>query len=255
MSMTLSKKQKTSKGQGASSASKAKDRLGAPEWAQVDLLPPEVLAGRKLSTTKRVLALSLVGTLALCGMGYVWSTFEVQSADERLADAESQAMTLRKERQKYAEVPVVLNAITDATAARFVGLSTEISWAPYVRAVSAVIPQGATITSVAIAQVSPSAMLAEVADPLLDAGVGQVVFTVEVPTMPTAAEWKDALETIPGFMDATLQSAAINEQDGDVFYELSTTVQVDESAFSLRFLDESAGAPEAAPAADAEGEN
>ncbi len=48
----------------------------------------------------------------------------------------------------------------------------------------------------------------------------------------------DALNAIPGFHDATFTTAAVREDNGKVFYETESTVQVDTQAFANRFAAE-----------------
>ena len=86
---------------------------GAPRLPQVDLLPPEVRAGRGLSQLKRLLALGLVVVVLLAGVAYGWAYLAEQSANDHLADSQDEAAALVREKQKYAEVPAVLKALED----------------------------------------------------------------------------------------------------------------------------------------------
>ena len=213
-------------------------QLGAPRLPQVDLLPPEVRAGRGLSKVKRMLGLGLVATMVLAGAGYGWAYLEEQSANEHLADAQDKASALVRERQQYAEVPVVLKALEDITTARVFGLSTEVLWRPYIEAITAVLPPNVSIDTFNVAQGSPLTPVSVPVEPLSQMGVGSVVFSARSVTMPDASLWLDSLDSIPGFADPTLQSSTVTEEDGTVYYLVTATIQVDASALSLRFLEE-----------------
>ncbi|MEP7763987.1 fimbrial assembly protein [Sanguibacter sp. 25GB23B1] len=211
--------------------------LGAPERPQVDLLPPEVRAGRGLQRIKRWLALSLVLAVVVAGLGYGWAHLTDQAANDHLAQAQDDAAGLAREKAKYAEVPVVLSAIEDVTLARTFGLSTEVAWTPYVSAIAAVLPAGVSIDSFAVTQGSPLSPALMAGDPLSDAGLGSIVFSARSLTIPDASAWLAALDSIPGFMDPTLQSASITDEEGTVYYSVTSTIQIDVSALTHRFLE------------------
>lgn len=213
-------------------------QLGAPRLPQVDLLPPEVRAGRGLAQLKRLLALGLVLVLLLAGGVYGWAYLAEQSANDHLAESQDEASALVRERQKYAEVPIVLKALEEITGARAFGLSTEIQWRPYIEAITAVLPANVSIDSFTVTQAAPMSPMTAPAEPTSQMGFGSVVFSVRSLTLPDASAWMDALDSIPGFSDPTLQSSTVTEEDGTAYYIVTATIQADASALSLRFLEE-----------------
>ncbi|WP_066462570.1 PilN domain-containing protein [Sanguibacter suarezii] len=217
---------------------RSSSQLGAPRMPQVDLLPPEVRAGRGLSQLKRLLAAGLVLVLILAGGVYGWAQLADQSANDHLAESQDEASALVRERQKYAEVPAVLKALENITAARGFGMSTEIQWRPYIDAIAAVLPVNVSIDSFNVTQAAPLAPMVLPAEPTAQMGSGSVMFSARSLTLADASLLLDALDSIPGFADPTLQSSTITEEDGTVYYVVTATIQADTSALSLRFLEE-----------------
>ncbi|MBT0995197.1 fimbrial assembly protein [Cellulomonas sp. DKR-3] len=222
---------------------------------QVNLLPPEVRAARGLRRTKRLLALVLLGTVALCALAWVFSLFEVSTAESDLETA--QAETTRIQGQladpKYAEVPLVLGALEANEKALPMAMATDVNWSEYIDAIAAVLPEGASIDNFTVAYATPMSGAPEPTDPLQGPSLGQIAFTGRSVTVPDTAEWLKALNSVPGFQDAWLASAAVtgDEENGD-YYAFSSTVQVSEQALTHDYEPEDADAAAADESADDE---
>lgn len=221
---------------GSALKSKSSANLGAPGQPQVDLLPPEVRAGRGLSRVKRWLGFALVLTVVVAAAVYGFAFLTERTAKEHLADAQQTSVELAKERKKYAEVPVVLGAITDVKAARLLGASSEVAWQPYLDAITAILPANASIETFTVTQGSPTASTPVPGDILSDPGVASVSFTTRSATMLDSSVWLDALDSIPGFTDPTLQGVMLGEKDGIAYYSVTSTVEVDITALAHRFV-------------------
>ena len=75
-------------------------------------------------------------------------------------------------------------------------------------------------------------------DQLLNPGIGTVTLAHRSPTLPDISAWIDALGKIEGFADVNVTVAQTAEDDGDVYYEVTSTVQVMNEALSGRYLGE-----------------
>ncbi|WP_258723184.1 fimbrial assembly protein [Cellulomonas sp. NS3] len=221
--------------------------VGAPELPQVNLLPPEVRAARGLVHLKRWLALAFVVVLVLVAGLYGAALLARGSADSELAEAQARAAELQAQEAEYAEVPRVVNDLRRATEARTLGMSTEVLWKQYLDAVAAVLPTNVSISTFTVAQATPVTAPEAPADPLATQGIGTITFTSTAVGLPDNAAWIDALNSVPGFYAANATAEALGEDDGVVAYTVSSTVQVNETAFALRF------APVADAAAATEG--
>jgi len=221
---------------------------------QVNLLPPEVQSARGLRRTKRLLAFVLLGTLGLCALVWVYSLFEVKGARDELTSAQDETSRIQKQLAdpKYAEVPLVLTALEANQTALPMAMATDVDWSAYIGAIAAVLPEGASIDTFTVTYATPMSGAPDPTDPLQAPSLGQIAFSGRSVTVPDTAAWLTALNSVPGFQDAWLSSAAVtgDEENGD-YYAFSSTVQVSENALTHRFdpVDEAAAAT--APADDA----
>ncbi|WP_426592047.1 PilN domain-containing protein [Cellulomonas sp. McL0617] len=202
---------------------------------QVNLLPPEVRAARGLQRTKRWLLVSLGVTVVVCAGALGLSLISSATAKSELSDAQNETSRLNAEQAKYAEVPQVLGALSSATSARALGMSTEVQWKPYLDAITAVLPAGVSIDSWGMSGATPMVLAPPPTDPLQQASVGQVTFTARSLTVPDSSAMVDALNSIPGFQDAWVSSVSVGDGEGGAYFTVSATVQVSDAAYSKRF--------------------
>jgi len=219
---------------GASTATPQSGLLMA--HPQVNLLPPEVRTARGLKSTKRLLGISLVGVVLLCGGGFVLASTVEQSAQDRLAEADATTAALQAEAQQYAELPRIREQIDRVTTLRAYGMGPDVEWTPYISAVAVLLPPDARIEAFTMTLGNPVEAPSEATDPLQPGdSVGRLELVGRTTVLPDAAAWMDALAQVPGFSDARVSSAQTAEADGSTFYRVTVSVQVMPSAFSGRF--------------------
>ena len=208
----------------------------APTLPQVNLLPPEVTAARGLHQLKRWLVLGIATVVLALALVYVVAVLSGVQARSDLRAAEEETQRLLAAPAPYAEVPVVLGRLDDTTRARELGMSTEIQWTTYYGAISGALPDGVSIDSLRYSGESPMASAPAPASPLAAAAVGQIQFAARSVTVPTAADWATALDSVPGFSDAWISAFTVTADDaGNPYYTVSGTVQVTAGAYSNRF--------------------
>lgn len=214
--------------------------LGAPALPQVNLLPASVREGRALQRTK-VYLLLVVGVVLLAAiLGYVASMLAVSSAQSELEIVQAETTRLQQKQSTFSEVPQVKSQIADTEAARSVGMASEVAWSTYVSAVLLQMPPGSVVTSITTTAMSPLDPPPVPADPLIPGGIASVAITHRSPTLPDTAAWLDVLNGIEGMHDAQVATQAIGEEEGVVYYEVTTTVQLSAEALSGRFGPEGA---------------
>lgn len=204
-------------------------------WPQVDLLPPEVRAGRKLRHTKRLLLLVVAGILLASLLGWVATLFAAASAQSELDGVMQDTARLQAEQSKYAEVPQVLGDIANIEGARTAGTSTEILWKPYFDALRAVTPVGVSIDDLSVTTATPMMVAPTATSPLAGPSIGQIVFTAKALAVPDTSAWLDALDAVPGLGDAWFSSSTLTETEGVVYWSISATVEVNNLALANRF--------------------
>lgn len=202
---------------------------------QVNLLPPEVYAARGLRTTKRWLVISLVVTVVVCFGVFGMALISGAQAATELAEAQAETTRLQEAQAEYVEVPIVLDALANATDARTVGMSTDVQWKSYMDALTAVLPPNVSFDSLAVSVATPGTAPAAPADPLQQPSVGQIQLTARTSTVPDTSAWIDAMNSVPGFSDAWVSSATSSEDESGIYYTVAATVQVTDGAFSHRF--------------------
>jgi len=237
---------------------KAKDtapktgKYNIPPRPQVNLMPPEIIEGRNLLVLRRRLIWAIIALLVVVVLAFGAAYLMRMSAQQRYDTSLAQADTLTAQKRQYSPVIQVQSDITKTTTARTYALSTEVDWTVYAYAIQAALPAGVKVETMQVAGISPGEELAAGSDPLTQAGIAVISFSALSDTLPDASAWIEALQSIPGLVDANLQSSVLSDTDGKVTYVVTSTVQVTEEALANRtFADPSSTpSPTASPAAD-----
>lgn len=208
---------------------------GAPALPQVNLLPPEIRAGRQLSNVKPWLGIALLAAVLIAGLMTVWSIFTLRSAENALNETQDANAALVAQQAQYGEVPQVLGDLATIKQARLYGMSVETLWRPYISAVAATAPAGVSIETISMTLVT-AASAAVTTVPGAEPMVAQVTFDARSLTLPDTAAWLDGLDSVEGFSKAWFSAASVNEENGIVHYVVSGSVDVTYDALALRFL-------------------
>ena len=211
-------------------------QLGAPSLPQVNLLPPEVAAARNLSRIKAWLGVALLMTVVLAAAGFGAALLDGNAAAAELESAQRDGARLQADQAKYAEVPKVLGALADAKAARFVGMSTEVTWTGYLSAISATLPPNVSIDNFSVHGGTPMTLAPAPATALQAPSLYTITFAARSKTIPDSAAWADALNSVPGFADAWISSASVTGQGAATYYQVAASVQVNSVALANRFV-------------------
>ena len=164
------------------------DAFGVPtRIPSVNLLPPEILAGRTFRRTQKVLGASvLVVALALGGV-YLLQVQNKNEAADALAVSQATGKTLQVEQAKYADVPRVYQAIDDAQTARQTAMGQDVEWFRYLTDFSLTMPANVWLTSLdlTLAGATPAAGAVTTTTP----GVGTMTFAGTGNDHPDVAAW------------------------------------------------------------------
>ena len=204
-------------------------------WPQVDLMPPEVRAGRRLKQTKRILAFVLVGVVAVSALGYAGALASANSAASDLEGVQQETARLTAEQSKYADVPRVLGDISQVETARRLGTAPEILWTPYVNALRAVTPAGVSIDTLTVTGADPLHQTPAVTNVLAGPGIGTIQFTAKSLTLVNTSDWLDALDKVPGLGDAWFSTETISDANGVTYYLVSATAAINATSLANRF--------------------
>lgn len=214
-------------------------KLGLPDRPQINLLPPEITTGRQVGAVKRRMVWVILAALLVALLAFGAAFFVRVEAEQREQDALTEADNLTALKRQYSPVVLVIKQIELIRKSREFVLANEVDWASYVYAIAAVLPEGVTIDSISVAAIGPGAELVVGVDELTTDAIGVISFNATSPTLPDASAWIDTLEAIPGLADANLQSAELQDEEGNITYQIMATVQVTEAALAHRtFPDE-----------------
>ena len=210
--------------------------LGAPAVPQVNLLPASVGDAKRDARLRKILAAGLVGVIVLAGLFYYVAVSTESSAEEELATENAKTVQLVKEKATLDYVPRVIAQHTNALMAQSLSMGHEVNWRDYIGAVTAVLPANTSVTSIVVTSDAIGAVLAPNANLLAAPRVATMTFVTRSATVPDTAVWLGALKAVPGFQDVTLATAALADEDGNVFYEVTSTVEMDETTHSGRLF-------------------
>ena len=208
---------------------------GRPTLPQVNLLPPEIRAGRALTNVKAWLGIGILATVLVAAGLVVMSELGLRSAENELAETQDAHAALVAQQAQYSEVPAILGRLDNLTQARLMGMSSEVLWRPYIVALAATAPAGVSITDLNV--VPPVASQLVTTGDLSDVVIATVSFEAESLTLPDTAAWLDALATVVGFTNPEFSSATIKAaESGTVYYSVTGSVGVTFDGLSLRFV-------------------
>lgn len=195
------------------------------EWAsvpRVNLLPPEIIEGRRFRRTQVKLAV-VVGAVLLAGLGAtVWSQYQVSMARSEHEVVQARTEQLRTQAAAYAEVPTVLAQVDAATAARERAMATDVLWYRYLDELAVSTPTSVWLGTLNLTMTDGAS--AANSDALTASGLGEVVVTGTAKQMPEVASWLTSVSTVRGMDVSRLQSALRKEEAATASAAKSTSV-------------------------------
>lgn len=209
--------------------------LERPARPQVNLLPPEIRSARTFSVVRRWLLISVALSVVVGAMAFFFARFEELDAAAELEQETAQTSRLLTEQQAYTDVTSVHGEVDSVRAARARAFATEIMWSEYLDAVVAVTPDAMTLTTVSYVGATPVTAHPDSVNPLVSTAIGTLSFTARSTTLPDTAAWTDALDRVPGLRDTWVSVATLTDEEGVVRYDVTATVQVDETALAHRY--------------------
>lgn len=114
-----------------------------------NLMPPEVVARRRLAWLQRRLAFALVALIALVGLGYGLSRQQTSAAEDDLATEQARTGTLTQQVRHYDDIVMLRTAGHDLKTQLATAMATDVPWTRLLAELDHVAPSGLALTSVA----------------------------------------------------------------------------------------------------------
>jgi hypothetical protein len=198
---------------------------------RADLLPPEIRVEAKARRQRRSIAAGLMGVLLIAVGGYALATAIAGGSQGALTNELARTDGLLLEKGRYTEVSRLAAQVDAAVTARQIATSTEVDWKTFLADSAALMPPEMSVATVSVTSATPMTPLDQAEGPLRPVRVVEIVFTARSSTLPDSADWLEAQQSLPGYVDASVTS--INADGGA--YMSNLTLHLDEEAYWNRF--------------------
>lgn len=183
-----------------------------PGWGiTANLLPPEVIAGRRLTVIRKIIGGVLAAVVVMGGAGYAYAFIEQRSAESDLSAEQAKTTSLMDEQRKYGEVVTLTGAIAGIDAQLATLMASDVDTTKLVDALAARLPHGAAITQLQLnldaageqtASTPTSSSTASQGGGALDTSgqthIGSLTVTGTAASMADIASFMNQLGTLPG---------------------------------------------------------
>jgi len=225
--------------------------------ARVDLMPPDILAGRKVRAVQRKLILVLVLVVVAIGAGFVWFRLDDSRGDAALRSELATVAALQADQATYAELPAITAAGADVDRVLADLMVDDLAWHERLLALSTPALGEIRLTGVTANVADVAAATTEqtetastgLLDPTGADHVGVLTVTGQAPSHEAVAAWVESLSSVDGFLVPYILGSRV-VLEGGAAIEFTVEVTLGSSVRSLRYPPD--GAP-GAPGIAAEG--
>ncbi len=220
---------------------------GRAPVAGVNLMPPEILAGRVFRRTQQGLAAAALAVVAAVAGVYVTTANVAAAAADELTVVQATGATLTAEQARYAEVPRMAKAIDDAETARATAMADDVDWSRYLTSFSLTLPERVWFTSLDLklasaggttgtsAATGATAGTAGTAAAPRSGGIAGLTVTGVAATVPDVAAWLDTLGAQRAVTDPFVTTAEKKPLGEREVVEFTSVGTVGAAALTHRF--------------------
>ncbi len=193
---------------------------------RVDLLPPEIAAGRRLRSLQRVLAVLVLAVVGVVGLLHLSATASVREAESSLQTAQAERQRLQAETSAYREAAALHARADQADVTLVRAMAEEVRYSHLLDDLSRTVPEHVWITSLTFSQNVP---------PTGASAIGTVTISGAARSHDDVAAWLEALAAQQGYAKPLLQSSANGELAGQKVVNWTTTASLTSESFSGRY--------------------
>lgn len=206
-----------------------------PGWGiVVNLLPPEVLAARRVRVIRKLIISGVGVILLLAALAYGYAYWQVHTASNQLAAADAETAQLQKSQLKYSPV-LALQAETSHVKDELAGLTAgDVDLPTLVAKVIALSPNPNQLTKVDVevtaAAPASSAVSSTSGTGSLDTSgrrhIGTVTITGAAASIAQVSRYVHRLDHLPGVVEVFPVSAQANGRQLEYTIEMTMTDQL-----------------------------
>jgi hypothetical protein len=200
---------------------------------RAQLMPPEVALRRRESSRRRGLIALVAVVLVLVVGGIVATYWLAAAAQQRLEAERAVTQQLLAEQLEYVEVLGIQERLDAVVAQREALAGVEVLWRSVLQPYLAVLDSSEVVEAVNAEGNAPFEPLLTQDGPLRAARSATVLLTVATAELPDSSSWLRAWEQLEGFADASIDSIALDGEDGYltiVTLNLSSAVLTEQEA-------------------------
>jgi Tfp pilus assembly protein PilN len=213
-------------------------------WApvpKVNLLPMEIVEGRRFRRTQLILGGTVAATVLVGVAGVLWAQSGISDANDRLTSAQSTVSTLQAQQVKYAAAPKVIAQVEAAEAAQVLAMGADVLWYRYLNDLDGARPEGVELNALTVALNVGGGSAGSGApggDPLIPTGIGTITTAGTAERYDQVSSWLLAINKLTGFSASSLTSAAqaVGTANGPGAVTFTSGAVVDSDALSGRYL-------------------
>lgn len=177
-----------------------------PGWGiLVDLTPPELLAARRLRSTRRLLAVLLALVLALAGAAYFYAGSQRDNAAAGLTAEQATTTRLQAEQRKFAGLLQTQTSITQVQTQIAGLMASDVDVAKLVGSIRAQLTPGMTLAQIGISIDTAAQPAAAGGTGTLDTSgerhIGSVTLTGKATRLTDVSTLVDRLRTVDGIVE------------------------------------------------------
>lgn len=204
----------------AKSAPAKRQRPMVGTFAQVSLLPREMLQADRRRKVRRRLISGVVLTAVVVAGGVAGSAAVAMGASTTLALQNDRAGQLAQQLTRYQALQQLQGKLALGKAAVRVGSSTAIDWDTQIDRIKAHIPAGYSITAISTDSATPVTDYAQGGTPLDAPRAATVTITAKTSSLAELPAWISAVAALPEVADT---SPSVNTADTSKYTVVLTT--------------------------------
>ena len=201
---------------------------------RVNLLPPEIAEKAKLRKAQVAMMVTGLAAVAVVGVMYVNAKHGVSTANEAKTEATAKNARLTTELRKLDNVKQTYLEVDAANKTLALAMHDEIRWSGYLHDLTLTIPENVWLDAMDVKMTQAKQAGGGSTGPVLDPGIGSVVFKGSTFSHDDVAAWLQSLAGQKGYTDPYF-SKSQDRMKAKEIVDFESTVYINEKSLSKRY--------------------